>query len=71
VGNTLTNVYQFLGYETTREYYINDRGGQIIALVNSIHYFYHQLQGITLPHPEKIEYSGKSSQEITQKLIKK
>ena len=71
VGNTLTNVYQFLGYETTREYYINDRGRQITALVNSTHYFYHQLQGITLPHPEKIEYSGKSSQEITQKLIKK
>nr|CAG8484620.1 10667_t:CDS:2 [Entrophospora candida] len=32
VGNTLANVYQFCGYKVVREYYINDRGGQITAL---------------------------------------
>ncbi|CAJ0833026.1 1055_t:CDS:2, partial [Entrophospora sp. SA101] len=46
IGNTLANVYQFLGYQVIREYYINDRGGQISSLVNSIYYFYHQLQEI-------------------------
>jgi arginyl-tRNA synthetase len=72
IGNTLANVYQFCGYEVVREYYINDRGGQITSLVNSVYYFYHQLQGISLPiKPEKIEYSGKSSQETAQVLIKK
>jgi len=72
IGNTLANVYQFLGYQVIREYYINDRGGQIASLVNSIYYFYHQLQGVSLPAElEKIEYSGKASQEIAQELIKK
>jgi len=70
VGNALANVYQFCGYEVVREYYINDRGGQITSLVNSIYYFYHQLQNITLIS-EEIEYAGRSSQEVAQKLITK
>ncbi|CAG8857279.1 1573_t:CDS:1, partial [Gigaspora margarita] len=48
VGNTLANIYQFCGYQITREYYINDRGGQIASLINSVYYFYHQLQDATL-----------------------
>ncbi|MCE8164140.1 MAG: arginine--tRNA ligase, partial [Candidatus Moeniiplasma glomeromycotorum] len=71
VGNTLANIYQFCGYEVIREYYINDRGGQIISLINSIYYFYHKLQNIPLPTSDKIEYAGKSSQEIAHQLIKK
>ncbi|MCE8162942.1 MAG: arginine--tRNA ligase [Candidatus Moeniiplasma glomeromycotorum] len=71
IGNTLANVYQFLGYKITREYYINDRGGQINALINSIYYFYHQQQGVSLPEPTKIEYSGSASQAVAQQLIKK
>ena len=67
----LANVYQFCGYQITREYYINDRGGQITSLINSVYHFYQQLQGITLPNSEKIEYSGQASQEIAEKLIKK
>ncbi|CAG8521756.1 17657_t:CDS:2 [Cetraspora pellucida] len=35
VGDTLANVYQFCGYQITREYYINDRGGQITSLIDS------------------------------------
>ncbi|CAH1767605.1 755_t:CDS:2, partial [Entrophospora sp. SA101] len=58
VGNALANVYQFCGYQAIKEYYINDRGGQITSLINSIYYFYHQLQGVSLPAElEKIEYS--------------
>src|SRR5206468_1323084 len=72
LGNTLANIYQFCGYEAIREYYINDRGGQINSLVNSVYHFYHQLQGFSPPtEPEKIEYAGKSSQEVAQELIKK
>ncbi|RHZ37472.1 arginine--tRNA ligase [endosymbiont GvMRE of Glomus versiforme] len=72
IGNTLANVYKFLGYQVIREYYINDRGGQITSLINSVYYFYHHLQGISPSiELEKIEYAGKSSQETAQKLIKK
>ncbi|CAI2162022.1 2933_t:CDS:2 [Funneliformis geosporum] len=71
VGNALANVYQFLGYQIIREYYINDRGGQIISLINSVYHFYHQFQGISQPNPAEIAYAGKSSQEIARKLLEK
>jgi arginyl-tRNA synthetase len=70
VGNALANIYEFYGYEVVREYYVNDRGGQINSLINSVYYFYHYFQGISLELGE-IEYSGKSSQEIAQELVKK
>lgn len=71
IGNTLANIYQFCGYEVVKEYYINDRGGQIISLISSVYHFYHQLQNVSLPNLEKIEYSGHSSQELAQKLIER
>jgi arginyl-tRNA synthetase len=72
IGNTLANVYQFCGYEVIREYYINDRGSQLSSLINSVYYFYHKLQGASFPiELGKIEYGGKSSQEVAEKLIKK
>jgi len=71
IGNNLANVYQFLGYDVIREYYINDRGGQILSLIKSVYYFYCQFQEIILDKEEKIEYLGKSSQEIAKILIKK
>lgn len=72
IGNALANVYQFSGYRVVREYYINDRGVQITALINSIYYFYHQLQDIPLALEfEKLTYVGRASQEVAQKLVKK
>ena len=75
VGNTLTNIYQFLGYEATREYYINDRGGQITALVNSVYLLY--CQNWLKDTCEKMEGTkseyvlSKASQEIAKELAKK
>lgn len=71
LGNALANVYQFCGYEVVREYYINDRGGQITSLVNSVYYFYHKLQNISLPNSANNDYSNKNTEEIAGKLIKK
>ncbi|CAG8507114.1 7576_t:CDS:2 [Ambispora gerdemannii] len=71
IGNALANVYQFCGYKITREYYINDRGGQITSLINSVYFYYHQLQNISLANSAKIEYAGQASQEVAQKLIEK
>ncbi|CFW92761.1 Arginine--tRNA ligase [endosymbiont DhMRE of Dentiscutata heterogama] len=71
VGNTLANIYQFCGYPITREYYINDRGGQITSLINSIYHFYHQLQNVTPTKMGQIEYAGEASQEIARQLITK
>lgn len=71
VGNTLANIYQFRGYSVIREFYLNDRGGQITSLINSIYYFYHQLQGVSLPELTQVEYKGPASQAVAQKLIEK
>ncbi|WNE41128.1 MAG: Arginine--tRNA ligase [Mycoplasmataceae bacterium] len=71
IGNTLANAYQFLGYPLTREYYVNDRGGQITSLIKSVYHFYHKLQNVPLLESETIEYFGQATQEIAQKLIKK
>ncbi len=45
VGDTLARVYTFLGYQVTREYYINDRGNQIDELVKSVLFYYRQMKG--------------------------
>ncbi|WNE40175.1 MAG: Arginine--tRNA ligase [Mycoplasmataceae bacterium] len=71
IGNTLANVYQFCGYPLTREYYVNDRGVQVISLIKSVYHFYHKLQNKPLLNSEKIEYSGQATQKIAQELIKK
>lgn len=36
VGDALANVFDFLGYDTTREFYVNDGGNQITMLGNSM-----------------------------------
>ena len=45
VGDALASLLAFAGYDVTREYYINDGGGQIEALARSIHHRYRELLG--------------------------
>ncbi len=37
IGDTIANLYEWLGYEVTREYYFNNAGNQINVLANSIY----------------------------------
>jgi len=72
IADVLANIYDFAGYQTVREYYINDRGKQIVDLVDSVYYYYQSLQGATDDNLEKIiAYPGIASQETAQKLIAK
>jgi len=71
IGNTLANVYQFCGYEVVREYYVNDKGNQILSLIVSVFYFYCKLGGHPLPEKAKAEYLGKSSEEVAKKLLER
>jgi arginyl-tRNA synthetase len=72
VGNSLANVYQFLGYQVTREYYINDRGGQITSLIHSIYLLYCQEwleDAYEKMKGSKPEYVlSKASREIAERL---
>ena len=45
VGDALANVLQFAGHEVTREYYINDAGGQVDTLARSVHLRYREALG--------------------------
>jgi arginyl-tRNA synthetase len=71
IGNTLANVYQFLGYEVTREYYINDRGEQITSLINSVYYFYHKFQNASDQPTNHLTYPGQATRDAAHHLIAK
>jgi arginyl-tRNA synthetase len=68
IGSALANIYRFLGYPVTREYYINDRGQQIEQLAHSLHHFYLLKQGIASPATQ-LAYSGTASQEVAAILV--
>ncbi len=45
VGDALANLLAFTGWRVTREYYVNDGGGQIEALARSVYHRYRELLG--------------------------
>lgn len=47
-GDALANLLAFSGYSVTREYYINDAGGQVDVLARSAHLRYREALGETI-----------------------
>lgn len=45
VGDALANLLQFAGHKVTREYYVNDAGGQVDVLARSVHLRYREALG--------------------------
>ena len=45
IGDVLANILEFIGYEVTREYYINDGGAQIKSLAHSVYLRYLECHG--------------------------
>jgi arginyl-tRNA synthetase len=57
-GDALANLLAFAGYRVTREFYINDAGGQVDALARSAYLRYREALGRTIgPIPEGL-YPG-------------
>lgn len=52
VGDSICRLYEFAGYPTTREFYVNDAGRQIKTLGESLRIRYHQLFGENIDLPE-------------------
>lgn len=52
IGDSLANILGFLGYDVTREYYLNDEGTQMNNLGKSIRARYLALCGVDSPFPE-------------------
>jgi arginyl-tRNA synthetase len=57
VGDALAGLLAFAGWDVTREYYINDAGGQVDTLARSAHLRYREALGEAIAIPEGL-YPG-------------
>jgi arginyl-tRNA synthetase len=57
VGDALATLLQYSGHQVTREYYVNDAGGQVQVLGRSAHVRYREALGETVEIPEGL-YPG-------------
>ncbi|MDD3905338.1 MAG: arginine--tRNA ligase [Candidatus Omnitrophica bacterium] len=70
IGDSLANILKFLGYNVTREYYLNDEGTQMDNLGKSIMARYKELFGSTEPFPAD-GYKGAYVSDIAKAFKKK
>jgi len=52
VGDALAGLLEYAGWDVTKEYYINDAGGQVDTLARSAHLRYREALGETVEIPE-------------------
>jgi arginyl-tRNA synthetase len=64
VGDALANLLAAVGYDVTREFYINDAGRQVKLLARSVYSRYRQMHGKDEPFPED-GYHGTYISEIS------
>ena len=69
IGDVLSNVLNFLGYNTTREHYINDAGAQMQKLGNSLKIRCQQELGEAVELSEDA-YQGEYLKGVAQECIK-
>jgi len=68
IGDCLSRLLQFSGYDVTREYYINDAGMQITHLAESIYARYLELLKLPFELPED-GYYGEDVIDIAKQLL--
>ncbi|HEX9496034.1 MAG TPA: arginine--tRNA ligase, partial [Candidatus Limnocylindria bacterium] len=68
IGDVLANVLAFHGATVTREHYVNDRGGRVLALGESVAVRYRELGGDTsVPFPAD-GYPGEDITELAKRI---
>jgi arginyl-tRNA synthetase len=67
LGDAVASLYDFAGYDVTREYYLNDCGNQVAHLGNSIRARYHELFGEECPLGDD-DYHGEDIKGIAQAI---
>lgn len=67
VGDALANIFSFMGFCVSREYYLNDEGNQIAILGKSVELRRRQLAGETVDFPQN-HYQGEYIYEIARKM---
>ena len=68
-GDVLARLLETIGFDVSREYYVNDQGNQTNVLARSIHLRYQELLGREVSHPEDF-YPGEYVTEIADVLLK-
>ncbi|MCX7966606.1 MAG: arginine--tRNA ligase, partial [Syntrophorhabdaceae bacterium] len=69
VGDVLANILKCVGYDVTKEYYINDAGRQIATLGESTYLRLKELKGEMIEFPENF-YRGEYIKDIAIEFIK-
>lgn len=70
IGDSLARIYSHLGYQVTREYYLNDVGNQMEMLGRSLEARYRELSGESVEFPTD-GYKGDYMKDIARTLIDK
>lgn len=70
VGDVIASLYEWAGYDVTREYYVNDCGNQIEHLGHSIRARYHELFG-EQPEFDEDDYRGADLIKIAEEIKEK
>ncbi|MEN8192898.1 MAG: arginine--tRNA ligase [Bacteroidota bacterium] len=68
IGDTVSNLLEWVGYEVDREYYFNNAGRQMRVLGDSVRLRYLELLGDQIEFPEDY-YQGEYIKEIAQHLL--
>ena len=74
IGDSLARALKHIGYNVTKEYYLNDVGNQMLVLAESVRLRYLQLQGDNVPPGDKVPfledgYKGEYIIDIAKRLI--
>ncbi len=69
LGDATAALLAFTGFDVTREYYINDAGGQIDQLARSIHHRYRMAAGVETAAPGDGLYPGEYLAPVAETLL--
>ncbi len=71
VGDSLTRLLRFAGYDVATEYYINDAGRQMRLLGDSVYLRMREICGLPVSYPEdpKGWYHGEYIRDIAQEML--
>jgi arginyl-tRNA synthetase len=67
VGDALASLLEYAGHQVTREYYVNDAGGQVDVLARSAHLRYREALGEAIEIPEGL-YPGDYLKPVGERL---
>jgi arginyl-tRNA synthetase len=68
IGDSISRILKYLGYNVTKEYYLNNVGNQMFVLANSVEIRYKQLKGGKVEFPVDY-YQGDYIIDIAKRLI--